>query len=135
CTLGESIPGRVVVGGRDAPLAPSVSPEFHRDLEDRECVRPGREAAGAAITVELRRHRDDGGGRSLAAEVVEFGTRDLRVEVAATVRLSARGAKQEVVQPGDGTSALDARRPEAVDPRPRLDVELLRQSRRALRSL
>jgi hypothetical protein len=46
--------------------------------------------------------------------------------VAAAVRFSARGAKQEVVQPVDGTSARGARRPQAVDPRPRLDVELVR---------
>jgi hypothetical protein len=103
-----------------------VSPELHRDLEDREGVNPGREAAGAAVTVELRRHRDDGVVGSLAAKVVELGACNLRVEVAATVRLSARGAKQEVVQPVDGTSALNARRSQAVDPRPRLDVEFSR---------
>jgi hypothetical protein len=51
--LGESIPGRVVVGGRDAAPAPRVSPQFYRDLEDRECVRPGREAAGAAVPSSL----------------------------------------------------------------------------------
>ena len=83
--------------------------ELHRDLEDDERVCPGCEAAGAAVAVELRRDGDDSVVGGLVAEVVELGAADLRVEVAATVRLGVRSSEQEVVQPFERSSALDSR--------------------------
>ena len=105
--------------------------ELHRDLEDDERVCPGCEAAGAAVAVELRRDGDDSVVGGLAAEVVELGAADLRVEVAATVRLGVRSSEQKVVQPFERSSALDSRRAQALDPRTRFRVQPSRKRDRA----
>jgi len=72
----------------------------------------------AAVTVELRRHCYDRVVGGLAAQVVELGPADLRVEVAAPVCLGVRGPQNEVVQPLQRTCVRDAGRPQTVDPRP-----------------
>ena len=113
-----------------------MSAELYRDLEDRKGVRPGREAAGTPVAVEFARHGEHRVAGSLAAEVVELGAADLRVEMAAAVRLGVGGSKQEFVEPFERPSALDSLRSETVDPPARFDVELFRKcSRAALRSL
>ena len=70
-----------------------------------------------------------------AAEIVELGTADLRVEVASAARFGVRGSKQQVVQPLQRASVLGSRCAETVEPRTRFGIQLQRERDRAALSL
>ena len=88
---------------RDLAAVPGPAPCLHAGLEQGELVRPGGEAAGAAVVAELRQDRHERVVGALLCEV-----RGVRSRTAAR-DLEAGGAEQEVVQALHGAVALQLR--------------------------
>src|SRR5215218_1702245 len=79
---GERLPTRGVE--RDLAALPRATAERDGGFEQRELVRPGREAAQSAVRVETAEHRHEGVVRRLQRDVVELLTPQRREALPAT---------------------------------------------------
>ena len=93
---------------------PGAPPHPRRRVQQRELVRPGREAALAAKVVEAAKHRHRRVVRSLLRELVELAAARLRERLPAAGHLEPRRFEEQRVQAGDRGRPLSAQVPEPV---------------------
>ena len=101
------------------PLAPA---ELRADLEQRELARPGREAAVAAIRVQLADDRLERVLRRLQREVVQVSPARAVGFFPAAVDLEQCGAEQHAVEAAERSVALTSGPGECRNPGRRLRV-------------
>ena len=104
---------------RDLMPVPGALAHLHGGLEQRELVGPRREAAVAAIRVQLAHDRHQGVIGGLHREIIEFS----RARPAAASDLEARSAQQQRVERYDRLLVPAAGSRERFDPPERLGVD------------
>jgi hypothetical protein len=110
---------------RDLTALPCAPPHVHRRLEERELVRPRREAAVAAEAVELGEDGDERVVGALVRQVVVIAAAQVRHRRAAAGDLEPRGAQEQRVELLDRLGALGAGGAEPLEPPPALRIEVV----------
>src|SRR5829696_2405019 len=112
--IGQAIPYGLV--GLDPSLAPRMATEPGGRFEDDELARPGREARGPTVGVQLGEHRHERVVRGVNAYVIHILQRASREGRTPARRYATRDANEQRMQPRDCVFAHVALLLEVVQP-------------------